>query len=167
MFLRAASRLACARAAAPARQKSTTGIVGLAVEPEAKALLSAVYAKTLDQLQAFPVGSAYRSTVESLTKERLAVVEATADLALIETTIGAGQVEQLLQQANDELALLPSLLEAKVWEAYEGPGAEEIYIDLKRRGIPLQRHDIPMQPSTDYPTSDAVELIAPAPPVEA
>jgi hypothetical protein len=38
----------------------------------------------------------------------------------------------LLPQAQDELKLLPTLLEARVWEAYEGPPAEDIYIDLKR-----------------------------------
>jgi NADH dehydrogenase (ubiquinone) 1 alpha subcomplex subunit 5 len=165
-MLLAVSGLARARVAALARQKSTTGIVGLAVEPEARSVLSAVYTRTLEQLQAFPAESAYRSTVEALTKERLAVVESKTDLLEIEEQIGAGQVEQLIQQANDELSLMPALLDAKVWEEYVGPPAEEIYADLKRRGITLQRHDIPMQPSQDYPTSDRVELIAPAPPVD-
>ena len=31
----------------------------------------------------------------------------------------------------------------------------------RRRGVPLQRHDIPMRQSQDYPTTDMVELLAP------
>ena len=36
----------------------------------------------------------------------------------------------------------------------------------RRRGIALQRHDIPMRQSVDYPTAESVELIPPAPPAD-
>ena len=36
----------------------------------------------------------------------------------------------------------------------------------RRRGIVLQRDDIPMRPSIDYPTESEVELELPAPPEE-
>jgi len=101
--------------------------------------------------------------VESLCKDRLGVVKATASVVEIEEKIGAGQVEQLIQQAQDELKLIPTLVEARVWESYEGAPAEELYVDLKRRGITLQRYDIPMQPSQDFPTAELIELIEAAP----
>ena len=37
---------------------------------------------------------------------------------------------------------------------------------LCRRGIALQRDDIPMRPSVDFPTESEVELELPAPPEE-
>ena len=110
-----------------------------------------------------PVGE-YRRVVDDLTRERLAHVDGNDSAANIEAAIGAGQIEELIQQAEDELNLIPVLLEERAWETYQGSPIEEIYSDLKRRGIALQRHDIPMDPSVDYPTTEQVVLIAPAPP---
>tara|TARA_B100000524_G_C23641999_1_gene367012 strand:+ start:40 stop:282 length:243 start_codon:yes stop_codon:yes gene_type:complete len=74
-------------------------------------------------------------------------------------------VEQLIKEAETELALIPLLVEQHVWEPYAGEmTAEEVYSDLKRRGIALQRHDIPMTPSLDYPTAENVELLDFVPP---
>ena len=52
---------------------------------------------------------------------------------------------------------------ARVWEAVPESAilAEELYTDLKRRGVALQRADIPMQQSQDYPTAAQVDLVAP------
>ena len=131
-------RVACSRAAAPAvlrmatRGKQTTGIVGLDVNADAKPVLVSLYAKTLDALQAVPPTSEYRKTVESMIKERLTVIEGTDDLSAIEAGIGCGQVEQLIEQAQDELSLIPTLVAADAFSSYDGPPAEEILIDLKR-----------------------------------
>ena len=168
-----ATRLA-ARAARPAVGvaaargiKQSTHIVGLAVEPNAKPILVSLYNKTLAAIEPVPAASDYRKYVEGVTKERLAVVESTDDLDAIEQKIGCGQVEQLIRQVEDELALIPTLLEAGAFEASTSSAlAEEILTDLKRRGIALQRDDIPMRPSVDYPTEAEVELELPAPPEE-
>lgn len=114
------------------RAKGSTGIVGLAVEPEAKAILTGLYTKTLAALETLPANSAYRSKVEEMTTERLAIVKGTDDLEKIELAIGAGQVEQVIEQAEDELALIPALVEADVFAPYDGAPASEIYSDLKR-----------------------------------
>lgn len=114
------------------RGKHTTGITGLAVEPNAKPILLDIYAKTLSALEGVPSTAEYRKTVEALTKERMAVVQGTDDLTVIESTIAAGQVEQLIQQAQDELGLIPRLVSARAFDAYDGSPAEEIYADLKR-----------------------------------
>ena len=87
----AGPRGACA---AVRRIKTTTGIVGLDVEPEAKSILEDLYAKTLTALEAFPADAEYRSVVEALTKERLAVGKGTSDLDKIEATLGAGQARR-------------------------------------------------------------------------
>lgn len=47
----------------------------------------------------------YRKVVESLCKNRLGVVKATASIEEIEEKIGAGQVEQLIQQVPALLGL--------------------------------------------------------------
>jgi len=120
-----------------------------------------VCTKTLAALETVPAGSAYRSSVTTMVTERLSIVNGTDDLGKIEAAIGAGQVEELLIQATDELALIPVLVEADAFAAYDGTPASEIYGDLKRRGVALQRHDIPMRQSQDYPVADTVELLAP------
>jgi NADH dehydrogenase (ubiquinone) 1 alpha subcomplex subunit 5 len=124
-----------ARGVAPAltRAKTTTGYVGLAVEPDAKPILLSLYAKTLDALQAVPPTAEYRKTVEAMTKERLAAVEKTDNLEAIEAAIGCGQVEQLIEQAKDELSLIPKLVDANAFAPYDGPlSGEEVLTDLKR-----------------------------------
>ena len=42
------------------------------------------------------------------------------------------QVEQLILQARDELALIPMLLAANAFDPYDGSPPEEILVDLKR-----------------------------------
>ena len=125
--------LACCRGV-----KTTTGIVGLEVQPEAKSMLEGLYSKTLATLEeTVPAGAEYRNVIEALTKKRLAVVQGTSDLSAIEAQLGAGQVEQLIQQAQDELDLIPKMAAARVWEPYEGSPVEDLYTDLKRCASPL------------------------------
>ena len=146
--------------------KQSTGIVGVAVEPDAKPILVSLYTKMLADVEPIPASSEYRKTLEGMAKERLAVLNSTDDLGAIEEGIGCGQVEQLIEHAQDELKLIPTLLAARAFDPYDGSPSEEILIDLKRRGIALQRDDIPMRPSTDFPTESEVELELPAPPEE-
>ena len=135
--LRTASRPLIAPAlAAPiaawARPKTSTGIVGLAVEPEAKPVLLDLYAKTLTLLEEVPAESEYRKVVEGYTKARVAALKASDDLMAIEKAIGGGQLEQLIQQAQDELTLIPKLIAVRAFDPYDGGPAEEILGDLKR-----------------------------------
>jgi len=159
--------LAACRRAVPAASlavrglKTGTGIVGLEVEPEAKSILSSLYSTTLVKLAKIPEASEYRKAVEKMTSERLAVIQGTDDLDAIEAAIGGGQVEQLIQQAKDELGLIPDLIAVRAFDPYEGSPADEIYLDLKRRGVALQRDDIPMRQSQDFPTERFVELELP------
>lgn len=123
MFFRATARLFAAApaqaASVPARTKATTGLVGLAVHPAPFAKLRTTYASTLSILSQMPPAAVYRQAAEGITKDRLAAVEllgAAADEAAIEAVelkIGAGQIEEVIAQAEDELSLAGKMLEWK------------------------------------------------------
>lgn len=86
--------------------KKTTGIVGLAVVPNAREELSKIYKRTLEKVQELPRAAPYRQSVEQITSYRLSVVEKMEDHEAIEAEIDCGQVEELLEQAKDEWELI-------------------------------------------------------------
>jgi hypothetical protein len=59
--------------------------------------------------QAIPADAVYRQNVEKYTKYRLTVCEAETDLETIERKVMQGQVEELIDQAKDELSLIPKM----------------------------------------------------------
>ena len=69
----------------------------------------------------------------------MAVLKSTDDIPTIESKIGGGQVEQLIEQAKDELSLIPKLIAARAFDPYNGSPAEEILTDLKRCSPPAAR----------------------------
>jgi NADH dehydrogenase (ubiquinone) 1 alpha subcomplex subunit 5 len=138
------------RMAGALRGKQTTGIVGLEVDADGKNTLLSLYAKTLTALEGVPAASEYRKTVEGLTKERLAAVNSTSDLLAIEAKVGAGQIEQLIQQAQDELKLIPTLIASRAFDSYDGSPAEEILTDLKRCEA-ASPSSYPIAPSVPHP----------------
>lgn len=147
MFLRAIARPLLARV------KQTTGIVGLDVVPNAREVLIELYSKTLKEIKAVPEDEGYRKAVESFTKQRLKVCQEEEDWELIEKKLGCGQVEELIEEARDELTLIGKMIEWDPWgvpDDYEceviendapvpkhvplhrpGPLPEEFYITLK------------------------------------
>ena len=141
MLARVGTRFA-ARQLAPAlfvRQKTTTGIVGLEVVPDAKPVLLGLYAKTLSMLEGVPAEAQSRKVITDYTKARMAVLKSTDDIPTIESKIGGGQVEQLIEQAKDEISLIPKLIAARAFDPYNGSPAEEILTDLKRCSPPAAR----------------------------
>eukprot|EP01112_Ceratiomyxa_fruticulosa_P010849 TRINITY_DN2886_c0_g1_i2.p1 TRINITY_DN2886_c0_g1~~TRINITY_DN2886_c0_g1_i2.p1 ORF type:complete len:134 (-),score=25.83 TRINITY_DN2886_c0_g1_i2:113-514(-) len=96
--------------------KTSTGIVGLEVEPNAREILQKIYRQTLRDLKAVPETALYRKLTEELTKTRLSIVEKETDLTKIEELIAGGQVEELIEKAKDELDLIPFMVEGKPWE---------------------------------------------------
>merc|ERR1719198_2105711 len=107
-----------ARAVAYAGRK-TTGIVGVPRAADPIASLVATYKETLGVTAAMPADSAYRKNVEALTTSRLNVVEKTTDFDSIEAQIGAGQMEEVMEQASHELSLAKMMTEWKPWEPLE------------------------------------------------
>ncbi|XP_011046057.1 PREDICTED: probable NADH dehydrogenase [ubiquinone] 1 alpha subcomplex subunit 5, mitochondrial isoform X2 [Populus euphratica] len=100
MFLRAIGRPLLARV------KQTTGIVGLDVVPNARAVLINLYSKTLKEIKAVPEDEGYRKAVETFTKHRLTVCEEEEEWEKIEERIDCGQVEE----AQDELKLIGKMI---------------------------------------------------------
>ncbi|XP_022551705.1 probable NADH dehydrogenase [ubiquinone] 1 alpha subcomplex subunit 5, mitochondrial isoform X4 [Brassica napus] len=98
MFLRAIGRPLLAKA------KQTTGIVGVDVVPNARAVLIDLYSKTL------PEDEGYRKAVESFTRHRLNVCKEEEDWEAIEKRLGCGQVEELIEEAQDELTLIAKMI---------------------------------------------------------
>ena len=104
MFLRAIARPLLAKV------KETTGIVGLEVVPNAREVLIDLYTKTLKEIKAVPEDEGYRKAVESFTSHRLKVCQEEKDWELIERKLGCGQVEELIEEAQDELTLIGKMI---------------------------------------------------------
>jgi NADH dehydrogenase (ubiquinone) 1 alpha subcomplex subunit 5 len=92
-----------------------TGITGLYPHPTARNQLLESYRATLATLQGMPEHSVYRQSVETLTKERLAIVEGTEDTKEMEQKLGQGLIEEVVVMANEELRLAEKV---KLWKAY-------------------------------------------------
>eukprot|EP00237_Pycnococcus_provasolii_P011254 CAMPEP_0198713916 /NCGR_PEP_ID=MMETSP1471-20131121/8742_1 /TAXON_ID=41880 /ORGANISM="Pycnococcus provasolii, Strain RCC733" /LENGTH=171 /DNA_ID=CAMNT_0044474073 /DNA_START=18 /DNA_END=533 /DNA_ORIENTATION=+ len=103
-----------------ASAKETTGIVGLKPEADWRAKLTAVYEKTLAEASMLPDSAAYKKLLVALTNERLAAVGKAEDYSALEDAVACGQVEQLLQQAEDELGVLELMKREKPWEVPTG-----------------------------------------------
>lgn len=93
-----------------ARVKETTGIVGLEVVPNARDVLIGLYNKTLNEIQRVPEDEGYRKAVESFTRHRLKVCQEEEDWEVIEKRLGCGQVEELIEEAQDELKLIDKMI---------------------------------------------------------
>jgi len=104
-----------------AAQKTTTELFGLAVHPNPRHHLLNTYKKTLESLTQIPPTAVYRQATEALTQHRLSIVESIEDVKEIESKIGAGVIEEVIWQAEDELKLLDKVKEWKIWEPLEDP----------------------------------------------
>ncbi|KAK3724958.1 hypothetical protein QZH41_017167 [Actinostola sp. cb2023] len=105
----------------------STGIVGLAVSKAPRESLIALYDKTLGVLNEMPRDASYRKHTEQITQQRLNIVKEKiadvlsiivkeTDINALEKKIGTGQVEEVIKQAEDELALAKKMLDWKAWE---------------------------------------------------
>ncbi|KAF0709007.1 Aste57867_6129 [Aphanomyces stellatus] len=109
------------RALCMAVQKTSTGLVGLPVNPNWRNDLIKVYGETLKATQTHLPDCHYRTAVEQITNFRLQVVKDNEDETQVEKLINCGQVEELLVQAEDELFLIPKYAEWRLWEPPVAP----------------------------------------------
>ncbi|XP_067345958.1 NADH dehydrogenase [ubiquinone] 1 alpha subcomplex subunit 5 [Channa argus] len=96
--------------------KKTTGLVGLAVCQNPHERLRILYTKILGMLQTMPQDAAYRKYTEQLVNERFHHVKTEPDVEKLETKINCGQIEEVISQAEHELALSRKMSEWKPWE---------------------------------------------------
>ncbi|KAI9204145.1 ETC complex I subunit conserved region-domain-containing protein [Polychytrium aggregatum] len=111
--------------------KTTTGLYGLAVHPNPRPQLISLYKRIIHAVQRQPESAVFRQSVESLARHRLAIVEQENDIDKIETTIQAGQIEELIQQAEDELKLVNIMENLRPWEPLEtkAPEGQWVYFN--------------------------------------
>ncbi|QDZ22165.1 hypothetical protein HOP50_07g47050 [Chloropicon primus] len=100
--------------------KTTTGIVGVEVDPNAPETLRHLLKKILREVKVIPENAQYRTSVEMMANERLAVVSKDISPEQMEDEIGQGQLEELILHAKDELSLIPKMAEWKPWDVPKG-----------------------------------------------
>lgn len=100
--------------------KTTTGLFGLAVHPDPLPALSKTYQSNLDLIKNIPKTAVYRQSVEAVLTSRLKIVQGALStgqdvdqVAQVETEIDGGQIEELIQAAEDELKLTTEMIEWK------------------------------------------------------
>jgi hypothetical protein len=96
--------------------KTSTGIVGLEVEPNAHLLLKKVYEETVRKCAPMPDSFLYKTNLVRFAQTRLQILNETSDHAQIEARFDDGKViEEVLEHAKDELELIDELIAAKGW----------------------------------------------------
>ncbi|XP_054168412.1 NADH dehydrogenase [ubiquinone] 1 alpha subcomplex subunit 5-like [Oppia nitens] len=96
--------------------KKTTGLTGLLVARNAHYSLTRLYNKILKTLAKMPDESAYKKYTTETVNERLAIVMKEKDVKAIEDKINCGQIEEVIVQAENELALSKRIAETRAWE---------------------------------------------------
>lgn len=82
--------------------------------------LKELYSKTLEAVKDLPEDAAYRVNAEKITNYRLGVVSENEDMEKIESTLNIGQVQEIIEQAENELELIPHMADWKPWEMQDG-----------------------------------------------
>lgn len=86
----------------------------MAVHPNPIPDLTKTYESTLFALDEIPKSSVYRQSVEAITLNKLKILKSSdGDISKIETALDEGQIEQALDVAKDELALVTNFVKFK------------------------------------------------------
>jgi NADH dehydrogenase (ubiquinone) 1 alpha subcomplex subunit 5 len=112
------------------KAKDFTGLPGYPVEPKWRGKLLALYDQTLAATEGIPASHPYRQSVEALTRHYAKVVTEAEDYEVVETSIGLGQVEQLIRMAENELKLIEDFKIWKTWEINEAM-LDKMDVDLR------------------------------------
>lgn len=111
--------------------KTSTGLVGLAVDPNGRVNYINMGKKILDRVKKIPPHAQYRKDVEAIFSYRLKVCEENEDEEKIEQTIALGQLEEMIEEGKDELKLIDMYYDAKMWEVVDkmNEGREDLALD--------------------------------------
>eukprot|EP00550_Attheya_septentrionalis_P013123 CAMPEP_0198304318 /NCGR_PEP_ID=MMETSP1449-20131203/57337_1 /TAXON_ID=420275 /ORGANISM="Attheya septentrionalis, Strain CCMP2084" /LENGTH=174 /DNA_ID=CAMNT_0044006839 /DNA_START=443 /DNA_END=967 /DNA_ORIENTATION=+ len=99
--------------------KTSTGLVGLAVDHEAVPKMIVKYQAILDKLAAsdMPEDAQYRINVEAIARYRIkAAQENLEDPEMVEELCNCGQVEELVIQADQEMGVVDMYIRERWWE---------------------------------------------------
>lgn len=86
--------------------KTSTGLVGLAVDPNARSNLLQLSETVLSAVQKIPSSSQYRVDVEKWFQFIHKTATAVSDVKAIEDEVGLGQIEEVMEMAKRELELI-------------------------------------------------------------
>mmetsp|Transcript_11320 Transcript_11320/g.24812 ORF Transcript_11320/g.24812 Transcript_11320/m.24812 type:complete len:154 (-) Transcript_11320:55-516(-) len=113
--------------------KTSTGLVGLAVDPNGRENLFNVSQEIMQAVKGVPETSQYRINVEQTFNHIIKTCQEHQDVKAIEDEVDLGQIEELIEMANDELNVVKFYIENKVWEsvAEEEARADELYEEMK------------------------------------
>ncbi|XP_030856254.1 NADH dehydrogenase [ubiquinone] 1 alpha subcomplex subunit 5 [Strongylocentrotus purpuratus] len=100
--------------------KKTTGLVGLAVEANPHEKLKILYNKILSAVKQMPKEASYRLYTEQVVNDRLSVVQSEGNAEKVEQKLNAGQIEEVVLQAEAELSLARKMAAWKSWEPLRG-----------------------------------------------
>lgn len=100
--------------------KETTRLTGLAVAKNPHHSLTVLYEKILSTLEKMPDQAAYKHHTKKLVEERYDLVKKVKDAQELEKRMNAGQIEEVIQAAENELFLSRKMLEWKPWEKLIG-----------------------------------------------
>lgn len=98
-------------------KKTSTGITGVPVIPDASRILKDLYERILEKSKEMPEDFPYRICMEDLMNHRLKIINDAKDCNEIEEKIGSDQIEILIHKAKGELEeALPIMIESRHWE---------------------------------------------------
>lgn len=87
-----------------------------------------LYQQTISAVSDLPEDAAYRRNVTAIAEYRMGVVESTTDIEDIEKQLGVGQIEEVIEQANDELELIPYMAKWQPWATEAGASPAKIEV---------------------------------------
>lgn len=67
-------------------------------------------------MKVIPEDAVYRKHVEKIIEYRMGIVNENEDIARIEATLNIGQIAEVIEQAENELELIPEMAK---WSPYE------------------------------------------------
>jgi NADH dehydrogenase (ubiquinone) 1 alpha subcomplex subunit 5 len=80
----------------------------------------------LDAVSTIPSSAIYRVNVEKTTRYRLKIIQENDSVESIEAKLGVGQIEEILEQARDELELIPHMADWEPWKLEQGQSPVKI-----------------------------------------
>ncbi|KDD75468.1 hypothetical protein H632_c670p0 [Helicosporidium sp. ATCC 50920] len=95
--------------------KTTTGIVGVPLDEQAREHLTAKYDQVLDAIKTIPESAEYRAQVEKTVKYKQGILQTHDADEAAEAAFGR-QLEEEIQLCDRELELIPKMAEWKPWE---------------------------------------------------
>uniref|UniRef100_A0A7S1BDV4 Uncharacterized protein n=1 Tax=Corethron hystrix TaxID=216773 RepID=A0A7S1BDV4_9STRA len=108
--------------------------VGLPVDPNGVSNLEEANRAILEKIRAVPETAQYRTNVEQVSRYRLSVIEEHRDDAKkIEEEIDCGQIEEMIEQAKDELSLIDVYVKERVWELIEERDREAKAVSVEEK----------------------------------